>query len=151
MFGGPQVPDKPAQFHKDYPFVDHTFHGESEYLFKEFLIDNNKPKSIIGSRIADLDTLCSPFVDGVLDSIVAKHRNKNFSITLETNRGCPYSCVFCDIGAKAYQKVKKFDLARIEKELEWIVTNNIKVVDVADANFGIFERDEEIVDIVNKT
>jgi len=139
VFGGPQVPDRPTQFHNDHPFVDHTFHGESEYLFKEFLIDNDKPKSIIGSRIADLDTLCSPFVDGVLDSIVANHCDKNFSITLETNRGCPYACTFCDWGSLTFNKIKKFDCNLVKKEIEWISKNGIKFVDVADANFGIFK------------
>ena len=146
VFGGPQVPDEPMQFYKDNPFIDHTFHGESEYLFKEFLLDNNKPKRIIGPRVDNLDTLCSPFTDGILDSIVNKHKTKNFSITLETNRGCPYACTFCDWGSLTFNKVKKFNTNLVKQEIEWISKNGIKFVDVADANFGIFkDRDFELL------
>ena len=30
--------------------------------------------------------------------------------TLETNKGCPYKCTFCDWGSLTYSKVKKFNL-----------------------------------------
>lgn len=146
VFGGPQVPDEPTKFLQQHTFVDHVFHGESEYTFKEFLKGNITEKSIKGIRIDDLDTIVSPFLDGVMDDIVAKHPNKNFSVTLETNRGCPYACTFCDWGSLTYSKVKKFSTDVVKAEIEWISRNGIKFVDVADANFGIFkERDFDIL------
>jgi radical SAM superfamily enzyme YgiQ (UPF0313 family) len=67
--------------------------------------------------------------------------------TLETNRGCPYKCTFCDWGSLTYSKVKQFGLTRVFHELEWMADNKIGYLDVADANFGIFvERDNMIVD-----
>jgi len=146
VFGGPQVPDNSKNYIIEHPFIDHLFHGESEYNFADFLLGNNTDKDIRGNRIEDLDTIVSPFLDGVMDSIVEKHPNKNFSVTLETNRGCPYACTFCDWGSLTYSKVKKFDTEIVKKEIEWISKNGIKFVDVADANFGIFkERDFEIL------
>jgi hypothetical protein len=146
VFGGPQVPDEPTDYLSTHTFIDHVFHGESEYTFKEFLKGNITERSIKGIRIDDLDTIVSPFLDGVMDSIVAKHPNKNFSVTLETNRGCPYACTFCDWGSLTYSKVKKFSTDIVKAEIEWISRNGIKFVDVADANFGIFkDRDFDIL------
>jgi len=66
----------------------------------------------------------------------------------EGNRGCPYSCSFCDIGHKKYQKIQMFDTDRCLAELKWICDNNVRAVDVADSNFGIFPRDEKLVDFI---
>jgi len=96
----------------------------------------------------NLDEVPSPFLNGFFGNLIKNKRpeTKTVRCVFESNRGCPYSCTFCDIGSTAYQKVKKFEMQRILDELEWIVTNGVTVVDVADANFGIFPRDEEIVD-----
>ena len=63
---------------------------------------------------------------------------------LETNRGCPYACTFCDWGSATQQKIRKFDLDRVKAEIDWIARNGIRVLWIADANFGVFERDVEI-------
>jgi hypothetical protein len=60
---------------------------------------------------------------------------------LETNRGCPYGCTFCDWGSATASRIRKFDLDRVMAELEWCAKNRIHTISVADANFGIFERD----------
>jgi putative methyltransferase len=146
VFGGPQVPDRADDYLLKHTFIDHVFHGESEYNFADFLLGKNTSKSIVGNRIDDLNTIVSPFLNGVMDAVVAKHPNKNFSVTLETNRGCPYACTFCDWGSLTYSKVKKFSTDIVKAEIEWISRNGIKFVDVADANFGIFkERDFDIL------
>jgi radical SAM superfamily enzyme YgiQ (UPF0313 family) len=70
-------------------------------------------------------------------------------MVLETNRGCPYACTFCDWGSTTYSKVKRFDLDKIAEELEWAVNNRITYLFCADANFGMFkERDLEIAKLI---
>jgi hypothetical protein len=66
------------------------------------------------------------------------------SIIIETNRGCPYGCTFCDWGSATLSRVRKFDMDRLFAELEWSAKVNLETVGIADANFGIFERDVEI-------
>jgi len=66
----------------------------------------------------------------------------------ETNRGCPFSCSFCDWGSATLSKIYKFDMDRIYKELEWFADNEIEYVYCCDANFGILKRD---IDIIKKT
>ncbi|MGY8679580.1 radical SAM protein [Bradyrhizobium sp. UFLA05-153] len=65
---------------------------------------------------------------------------------METNRGCPYSCTFCDWGSATQSKVRQFDLARVKEEITWIARRGIGGFGVADANFGILARDEEIAE-----
>lgn len=61
----------------------------------------------------------------------------------ETNRGCPYSCSFCDWGGLVQQKVRQVPDSRIYEEIDFLVRNMDEVF-FGDANFGIFPRDVEI-------
>jgi len=63
---------------------------------------------------------------------------------VETNRGCPYGCTFCDWGSATLSKVRQFSLDRVKGELDWIARNRVGILWIADANFGIFARDVQI-------
>ena len=65
---------------------------------------------------------------------------------IETNRGCPYGCTFCDWGSATLSRVRKFDLDRVFKELEWSASHHIEDASIADANFGMLERDVAITE-----
>ena len=73
-----------------------------------------------------------------------------FHATWETNRGCPFSCSFCDWGSSTMSKVRRFDMQRVEADLEWLAQNRIEMLFLADANFGILERDLEIAQSLNR-
>jgi radical SAM superfamily enzyme YgiQ (UPF0313 family) len=96
-------------------------------------------------RVVDVDTLPSPYLTGCFDG-------EDFSLwgsaIIETNRGCPYGCTFCDWGAATNSKVRKFDLERVRAEVEWIAKRQINGLWIADANFGIFQRDVEIAEMI---
>ena len=117
-------------------------------------------------RIADLATVASPYLAGLFDSLsesrpqrltgvagdrtarrfdVAKDAAEIGMMTIETNRGCPYGCTFCDWGSATLSRIRTFDLQRVFAELEWCAAHKVKLLFCADANFGIFERDVEIV------
>ena len=64
---------------------------------------------------------------------------------LETSRGCPRSCAYCDWGCNN-SKIKMFPMERILKEIDWMVDHKVKFIWGADSNFGFFKRDMEIVD-----
>ena len=163
--GGPEYPIEKPHFFKTYPFIDICAKLEGEKSFKKILehfLTDKDYKSIPGLlindngktidtgdaiRIDDLDTIPSPYLTDVFKSLMEKHPEIRWNATLETNRGCPYACTFCDWGSLTYNKVKKFNLERVFHELEWIGKNKCDFVSLTDANFGIFpERDSLIAD-----
>lgn len=94
-------------------------------------------------RIACLDDIPSPYLSGIFDHYRSGRGGFTWA-TLETNRGCPYQCTFCDWGALTQQKIAVFDLARVKAEIDWIGRQHIGIVHIADANVGILPRDLEI-------
>lgn len=164
--GGPEYPIEKDNFFKTYPFIDICVKQEGEIAFKRilqnFLLNDPDYKSIPGllindngntiltgnsPRIDDLDKIPSPYLTGIFDKLMSKHPEVRWNATLETNRGCPYACTFCDWGSLTYNKVKVFNLERVYDELEWIAKRGIDFVSFTDANFGIFaERDSLIAD-----
>ncbi len=87
----------------------------------------------------------SPYLNGIFDSIA--DGRTNFSAILETNRGCPFQCSFCDWGALG-SRVRLFPMERIKAEMDWIAEHKIEYVYCADGNFGLFDRDEEIAEYI---
>lgn len=73
-----------------------------------------------------------------------------FDVIMETNRGCPYGCSFCDWGSSTNSKVRRFDLERIAAEIDWFSRRQIGGVMLADANFGILPRDPDIAELLNQ-
>ena len=95
-------------------------------------------------RVADLDALPSPYLTGEFDHIGADAWP--FAVSIETNRGCPYGCTFCDWGSATLSRIRKFSVERVLAELEWVADRGIPGVQLCDANFGIIARDVEIAE-----
>ena len=95
----------------------------------------------------------SPYLTGVFDSIIENNPDLMFDTIIETNRGCPYNCSYCDWSN--HKKLRLFPMEKVKGELKWLSDHNIEYCFCADSNFGMFERDEEIaqyiVELNNKT
>jgi radical SAM superfamily enzyme YgiQ (UPF0313 family) len=105
------------------------------------------------ARIDELGDVVSPYVTGyfdrVLDARVKGGRGSQLVMaTLETNRGCPYQCTFCDWGSLTLQKIRSFPIERVRAELEWIGRHGIHAIFMGDANFGMLARDLEIAEVI---
>ena len=143
-FGGPQATEKLTK----YDFIDCIIVSEGEEAFLDLLrkVISIEPFERIyrKNRIEDMD-FQSPYQLGVFRKIVSDNPDVLWSMTVETNRGCPHRCTYCDWGGMTYQKVKHFGLERIEDDINWAARNNVGFIFNADANFGMFkERDLEI-------
>lgn len=61
---------------------------------------------------------------------------------LETTRGCPYGCTYCDWGGGINTTVIKKSIESVKKDIELLKTYRLRYLYIADANFGIFgDRD----------
>ena len=171
VFGGKEPPNEQwlsqnPKWFKSYPYLDIIVHGEGELTFEEILLENLKDKpnykgvagcSLITNnghlttlprqRLVDLSETPSPYLSGIFDEIYEKYKKEGFifSAVVETSRGCPYSCTFCEIGDSYYTKVKQQPLQQVFDEIEWIGSRGIDYIDDANSNFGLYyERDMEI-------
>lgn len=104
-------------------------------------------------RITNLDELPSPYLTGEFDHIPASAWN--YCMSVETNRGCPYGCTFCDWGSSTLSRIRKFDIDRVTAEIQWAADRGVMSLNIPDANFGIMSRDVDtarrIADIRRRT
>lgn len=165
IFGGPQIPDD-TEYLEKYGFIDILIHGEGEIAFTAVLKhllsgtpmqttdnisfrENGKPVKTPHSAVCSLDSFPSPYSEGLFDGIINDPANAGiqFDAIIETNRGCPYKCIYC-CWAGNKDTFRKFPDERIKQDLEWIAKNRISYCICADSNFGILERDEKIADYI---
>lgn len=163
IFGGPEIPIGDPDIFVKHPFMDYVVKKEGEQVFQDLLLylansELSMPPGLLVNqqgiavdtgaeeRIFDLSALPSPYLTGFFDKIVAEHPTVAWTATLETNRGCPYQCTFCDWGSLTYNKTRLFPIERVFADIEWIGTH-CNGVWTTDANFGMFvDRDRSIVD-----
>ncbi len=162
IFGGHSVPSD-SSFLDEYPYIDYLMHNEGEETTALFLqaqsckgdlaevpnISYRTPEGNVTTKFehpCDLSGYPSPYLEGVFDNIMKENPTVEFHATLETNRGCPYGCTYCEWCFT--KKVRPFPIERIKKEIEWIAKNKIRYCYCADANFGILDRDAEIAEYV---
>jgi len=170
IHGGPSTPkyDRDNErFFAENPGVDIAVRGEGEETLIEILdaidgklegrgndlsvlaevagLSYRVPHGLVRTperaRMANLDLLPSPYLAGLYEHVA--EAGIDFQ-PVETNRGCPYGCTFCDWGSATNSRIRKFDLQRVLDEIEWGARNRAETLFIVDANFGIFARDVEI-------
>jgi len=169
-FGGPHVPDTAKTFLKKYPFIDMACHKEGERIIVPLLEnyqkrekwkvipsvsfineDGNYIQNQWAERIKDLDEIPSPYIENIFKPLIEANPGEEWLVMWETNRGCPFSCTFCDWGSATIAKVNKFGLDRLYAEIDWIKDQKVEFIFCCDANFGILPRDYEIAKYTAKT
>lgn len=174
IHGGPDSPKYPGDVEAYFaanPFIDVVVHGEGEVTFAELLAalapirdDEERDLSVLDSvpglsyrgpngvvrtadrdRLTDINVVPSPYLTGLYEPFGGGVIN---TAMIETNRGCPYSCTYCDWGSSTASRIRKFDLERIFAELEWCADNKVEKIFLCDANFGIFDQDVQIAEKV---
>lgn len=160
IFGGHHV-SPGGEILNESPQIDYLLHGEGEIIFRRLLrslIGLEKAEEIpgISMRTADgiltnpemISDTCdypSPYIKGYFDKILDENPDKLFMALIETSRGCPNSCAYCD-WSNMKSKIRKFPLERVYAEIEWLAEKKVYGLGSADSNFGMFARDEEITD-----
>ncbi|MEE1012479.1 MAG: hypothetical protein U0L11_10670 [Acutalibacteraceae bacterium] len=158
VFGGHNIPFNTEVLEKA-EFVDALIHGEGERAFVEYSKAAEKNDfsalknisyriggeifpAVEGKTCLSLEEMPSPYTAGFFDKMIEDYPTIDFQATLETNRGCPYSCAFCDWCFT--EKIRYFPMEKIKKEIDWMSDKKISYCYCADANFGISSRDIEV-------
>lgn len=160
VFGGHHVAPGGGML-EECPYIDYLLHGEGEVIFRSLLraligledagkipgISMRTENGIITNPEA-VSCECdfpSPYTEGYFDGILAENPDIQFFPLIETSRGCPNTCAYCDWSSMK-SKIRKFPLERIYAEIDWISEHKCYGFGLADSNFGMFGRDSEITD-----
>ena len=141
-------------------FIKNKDREEVKNLDHPFLITNQTNNSInasqesavkirrIGTKesVLSLNDIPSPYLTGLLDKFFEDAELP----LIETSRGCPFTCAFCQQGTDFYRKVVHYSTKRVHDEIMYIAdkiyNENIDIngIEVADPNFGMYERDRDV-------
>jgi putative methyltransferase len=169
--GGPHPDYKDPDFFRKHPYFDVVAVKDGEITFSRLLskvLDGDRdfrdigglylPSPTGGDHVhtgpAEVPTTFehSPYLDQdrFYQDLIARHEPGHFNAIWETNRGCPYSCSFCDWGSNTMSKLRRFDMQRVRADIDWFAKSLLNYLILADANFGILPRDVEIADLINE-
>ena len=164
VFGGHHIsPD--GSMLDECPYIDYLLHGEGEIILRRLmraLIGLDSAENIPGITFRTPDGIVtnpqmisnecdfpSPYTNGYFDKILAENPDTEFMALIETSRGCPNSCAYCD-WSNMKSKIRQFPLERVYADIDWISRNKVYGLGSADSNFGMFKRDMEITDKIVK-
>lgn len=162
IFGGHQISENVDIF-PELHFVDVLIYGEGEIPFKEVIEAFSQGKTFENiSNIAyrkngeyvytdkkeytNLDGYISPYLGGYFEEIFNSHPGVEFCAIIETTRGCPYNCAYCDWCYDS--RIREFPLEKIKQEILWCSEHMVEYIFCADSNFGILKRDLDIAKFV---
>jgi tRNA A37 methylthiotransferase MiaB len=176
VFGGTNYPFTEAEQHRflsSHPALDiHTFYeGEQGFANIVERAMSSRGKGRLGQdpisgcqfisrgsedfisggplpRIKELDAIPSPYVTGIMD----KFFDGQLTPLVETARGCPFLCNFCNAGDRYFNKVNLFSDDYVREELTYIAKKaaqaGITHVTLADNNFGMIPRDATTAQVI---
>lgn len=165
VYGGLGTPHhgRCEEFLNERPYVDVIVHNEGEYTFENLLVSLAEGKSLetvkgitthdfvnpLERRVKNVGEMPSPYLDGLFDDLlkVATH-NYFYEGLLEPDRGCPYSCTFCEVGDTFFNKVEKQPLEKLYKEIDWMSNNKIPYLHIVDNNFGMFKTHMDLSEYI---
>lgn len=151
VLGGPDVHPQAEKVMEEWPEVDLTALGEGESTLPRLLeawLDGRPWSGVPGlayrdadavartpepTPVRDLDSLPSPYLSGALPFF-----DEESFLTLETSRGCPFDCKYCDWPGRR-RKPREFSLDRVLAEIELIArrSRSVNTVFVADADIFV--------------
>ena len=180
VLGGPNLSldnKKNENFLKENTHVDIIIEGDAEIVAKNivesFIANNQDIDKVINSKIPNtiaiekksgkiifgekedsrigvgdikLEHIPSPYLSGAMDVFF----EDGAIPLLESNRGCPYSCSFCQQGTNYFSRIRYYDESRVKNELIYIAKKvknkklNMNIVEFTDPNFGMYKNDVKI-------
>jgi radical SAM superfamily enzyme YgiQ (UPF0313 family) len=170
VFGGPNYPlelDEQKEFLLEHPEIDFYIFRDGELPFVELFkgldsydFDFNRLKNdrvvfpqthyihqgemVYGELIpllTDLDEIPSPYLTGLCDNLLSG----DFVPIIQTKKGCPFKCTFCEDGNDYHNRIRRFSYERVSEELDYIAQRTqAPHLLFADLNFGMYQEDLEV-------
>lgn len=103
-------------------------------------------KGGVVERIKNLDEIPSPYLNGMLDHWF----ETGYFPLMQISRGCPFTCTYCNSGVDGNSRVYAHSVENVKADLLYIA-ERVKpgmTLCMADDNFGMYKRDEEIADYI---
>ncbi len=129
--GGPAASVSPERWRD---FADVLIIGEAERIWPEFLKDflaGDYKDEYREMEKFDLDISPVPNY-----SYLSKKTKKQFMMGIvQTSRGCPFDCEFCNVVVYVGHKMRYKPVATIMKEVQQIYDMGIRIIALADDNF----------------
>ncbi|MHC4790541.1 MAG: B12-binding domain-containing radical SAM protein [Planctomycetota bacterium] len=131
--GGPSVSVSPERWRE---FSDVLIIGEAEIIWPEFCRDylTGKYKDNYKQKIGSVDLSQSPVPD--YSPLSMKKIQRYFGGIVQTSRGCPFDCEFCDVIVYLGRKIRYKPVTQILKEVKQVQSLGMKFVMLADDNFS---------------
>lgn len=167
--GGPSVDvNINENFFSENPYADYAIYGPGEKAFADIIqhliknkklyalnvsnlawYDKNKQQQVVSAYKYVPQSQISPFLHNkdLFATMVKNEQNAGIRVILpyELTRGCPYSCTFCDWNSGLSNKVSRRKKT-YQQEIDLFQELKIKDFYLADANFGQYDEDIEIVE-----
>ena len=106
--------------------VDHIVRGEGEKAILDIVEGKTKERNVQGSIIEELDSLPRPAYD-----IFVNHHPKYENtvecftdspvFTMNTSRGCPFTCKFCSVQGVWGRRYRYFSPDRVIDDIQWLM------------------------------
>ncbi len=113
------------------PYVDTVISGEAEYIWPEFLNDfrNGRHKDFY-LQVEKVDMADSP-----LPAFEKLDANSYQAFYVQTSRGCPFDCEFCDIIITDGRVPRVKSIEQVMAEVDKLRQLGVKYVTFSDANY----------------
>ena len=165
VYGGLGTPKygRCKEFLNERPYIDVIVHNEGELVFENLLksmireedfrnvlgITTHEFSTSLAPRIKNISEMPSPYLDGLFDDLDAiKEHDYEWESLIELERGCPYTCTFCEVGDRHWTKIIKQDYDKMIKEIDWVSKHKIEYLHLIDNNFGMYKNHRIISDLL---
>ena len=113
-FGAKNIPE----------YVDNIVIGEGDITFPRIIAGDSIPRIVTGEKVHDMDAIPIPAWRHLI------HKNYNWTsnwidespvYTLNTSRGCPYSCTFCSVKGIWGKTYRFMSAKRVIEEVKFLI------------------------------
>ncbi len=120
--------------HQEMPDVDVIFHGEAEETWPRFLEDLKQgawPRVYKNISKPDMAKTPAPRWELLRDDL-----SSYTTVLLQTTRGCPFDCSFCDVIYTFGRKLRSKTIEQVLEEVRRLSALGVKMIFIADDNFA---------------